>query len=97
MPEMPLISPSSDAEWKSCYERKYRQADKQLNDLAWAFAHLLRFAMTGKKKDAYMLTQRVLRRLEYPRDVDQIREELAKHQEHAGSILRGETGGVDAG
>jgi hypothetical protein len=88
MPEMPLISPSSDADWKHYYERKYQDADKQLKDLAWAYAHLLRFAMTGKRRDSYMLTQRVLRRLQYPRDADPIRAELANHKQYAGSILR---------
>lgn len=92
MEQMPMISPSSDADWKRYYERKYNETDKQLKDLAWAFAHMLRFAMSGARKDAHMMGRRVAYRLQYPRDKDQIFSELAKWPEFAGSVLREEEG-----
>jgi len=90
--DQPIVHPSSNEDWKRYYERKYQEADKQLKEVAWAYAHLLRFAMSGKRKDAYMLTQRVLRKLAYPRDTDPIRRELLEHRQYAGSILRTEEG-----
>lgn len=90
MEQMPMISPLSDADWKLYYERQYNESDKQLKDLAWAMAHMIRLGMEGKKRDIYMLGQRVVRRLQYPRDRQQIETELAKWPENQGSILREE-------
>jgi hypothetical protein len=90
MDQMPMISPSSDAEWKRYYERKWQETDKQLKYIAWAFSHLLRFAMNGYKKDAHAIGRLVVGRLEYPRDKDQILKELAKWPEFAGSVTREE-------
>jgi len=86
--QQPIITPSSDADWKRYYEKKSIEADKQLRDLAWAMAHMIRLGMEGKKKDVYMLGQRVARRLQFPRDKQQIVDELAKWPDFAGSILR---------
>ena len=88
MEQMPMISPSSDAQWKDYYAKKFTDSDKQLADLAWAMAHMIRLGMEGKKADIYMLGQRVVRRLEYPRDKQQIIDELAKWTQYQGSILR---------
>lgn len=88
MEQMPMISPSSDEDWKRYYERKYQETDKQLKDVAWAFAHMLRFAMNGYRKDAHAMGRRVVNRLEYSRDKQPILDELAKWPEFAGSILR---------
>lgn len=87
---LPTISPSSDADWLGYYERKYNETDKQLKDLAWAMAHMIRLGMEGKHQDIYMLGQRVARRLQYPRDKDSIIAELANWPEFAGSVLREE-------
>lgn len=84
------ITPSSDAEWKNYYQRKYNETDKQLKDLAWAFSHVLRFAFDEKPFDAYLLGQRVCRKLVYPRDKDQIRDVLKKFPQFGGRILRGD-------
>jgi len=86
----PIIHPSSDEDWKNYYNRKYNETDKQLSYLAWAFSHVLRFALEGKPEDAHTMGRRVARRLTYPRDKDPILVELAKHPEFAGSILRDE-------
>ena len=88
--EQPKITPSSDADWKRYYEKKSIEADKQLADLAWAMAHMIRLGMEGKKKDIYMLGQRVARRLHFPRDKQPIVAELAKWTKHAAGILREE-------
>lgn len=90
--DQPTITPSSDKEWKDYYHRKYNEADKQLQDLAWMFAHMMRFVFEEKKRDAYMLGQRAARRLQYPRDKEAILAELGKNAEFAGSILRDEEG-----
>ena len=88
MENMPMITPSSDADWKRYYEKKYQSTDKQLKDVAWAFTHMLRFVMESKKDDAILLARRIHNRLEYPRDKDDLLKEIAKYPEHAGSILR---------
>lgn len=88
MTDQPIIHPSSDADWKKYYNRKYRETDSQLKYLAWAFSHVLRFALEGKPEDAHIMGRRVVRRLEYPCDKDPILAELAKHPKFAGSILR---------
>ena len=84
------ITPSSDAEWKAYYQRKHIEVDNQLKDLAWAFSHVLRFAFEEKPFDAYLLGQRVCRKLTYPRDKNQILEVLKNFPQFGGSILRGE-------
>jgi hypothetical protein len=86
--EQPNISPSSAADWKRYYEKKFIEADQQLADLAWASVHLIRFAMSGKKEDAHLLGRRMARRLKFPRDKQPILDELAKWPEYATSILR---------
>lgn len=90
MEQMPMITPSSDADWKRYYEKKYIESDKQLKDLAWMFGHMIRLGMTGKQNDVYALGQRAARRLACPRDKQQIIDELAKWPEFKGSILREE-------
>jgi hypothetical protein len=86
------ITPSSDAEWKAYYQRKHIECNKQLEYLANAFSHMLRFAMEGKKEDAHLLARRVARRLEYPRDKQPVLDELNKWPQYAGSVLREEDG-----
>lgn len=88
MDSLPNIHPSSDADWKNYYQKKEIESDKQLKDLAWAFAHMLHFAMNGQKEDAIMLSRRVLNRLKFPRDKQDIEAELKKYPEYAKGILR---------
>ena len=88
--EQPIITPSSDAQWREYYQRKANESDLQVKDLAWAVAHLIRLGMEGKQKDIYMLGQRVARRLKYPRDKGQVVAELKNWKQFSGSILRDE-------
>lgn len=91
----PKITPSSDADWKRYYQKKEIEADSQLRDAAWALAHMLRFAMNGQKEDAVMLARRMANRLKYPRDNQQIKDEIAKWPEFKGSVLRGDDHAAD--
>ena len=84
------IKPGTDKDWADYYNKKYTNADKQLKDLAWAFTHLFRFAMNGQKEDAYMIARRTARRLEYPRDKNDLLTEIEKWKVFAPSILREE-------
>ncbi len=84
------ICPSNDAEWRKYYKDKARETDKQLSFLAWSIPHFVRLALSDKKEDVYVLAQRVLRKLKYPRDRDALLKELGEHPEYQGSILRDE-------
>ena len=86
MENMPIISPSSDEQWKNYYMRQMEAREKQLRYVAEKLPHILRLSMEGKQDDVLMLMRMIERRLEYPRDRNPLTAEIAKH--YTGRILR---------
>lgn len=84
----PKIQSSTIEQWAEYYKLKAAEADNQLAYVCQKLPHILRLSAEGKHKDVGTLARMIANRLKYPRDKQPLEEEILKHPEYQGSLLR---------
>lgn len=88
MLDQPKIMLSTPEQWAEYHRLKSIDYEKQLKGIAALLLRLVRLGIAGKGKDVHMLGQRATIILRYPRDRNPLIEELARHPDLFGSVLR---------